>query len=120
MAKSNKEIVIEVLRRAFVEKDPTVVAQCFAANYKQHNPVIPDGPAAIAKLIPTLTGLKYEPGMVVADGNVVMVHGRYTGWIAVDIFRVERGKVVEHWDVMQEEVAVANTASGNAMFTKPD
>jgi predicted SnoaL-like aldol condensation-catalyzing enzyme len=125
MAKSNKEIVIEVLTRAFVEKDPTVVAQCFGANYKQHNPVIPDGPAAIAKLIPTLTGLKYEPGMVVADGNVVMVHGRYTGWgpktmIAVDIFRVEGGKVVEHWDVMQEEVAVANTASGNAMFTKPD
>lgn len=56
MDKSNKEIVIEVLTRAFVEKDPTVVTQCFGANYKQHNPVIPDGPAAIAKLIPTLTG----------------------------------------------------------------
>lgn len=40
--------------------------------------------------------------------------------IAVDIFRVEDGKVMEHWDVMQEEVPVANTASGNAMFTEPD
>ena len=125
MAKANKEIVIEVLIRAFVEKDPTVVAQYFSANYKQHNPVIPDGPAAIAKLIPTLTGLKYEPGMVVADGDLVMVHGRYIGWgpkpmIAVDIFRVEDGKVVEHWDVLQEEVSAADTASGNAMFTKPD
>ena len=60
--------------------------------------------------------------MAVADGDLVMVHGRYTGWgptpmVAVDIFRVEKGKVVEHWDVMQEEVPAASTRSGNAMFT---
>jgi predicted SnoaL-like aldol condensation-catalyzing enzyme len=36
--------------------------------------------------------------------------------VAVDIFRLKNGKVVEHWDVMQEEVPKANTASGNAMF----
>ena len=65
MAKSNKEIALEALKRAFIERDPTVV-QLFASNYKQHNPVIPDGPSAIAKLIPTLTALKYEPGMAVA------------------------------------------------------
>ena len=51
-------------------------------------------------MIPTLTGLTYEPGMVVSEGNLVMVHGRYTGWgpkpmIAVDIFRLKDGKVVE-------------------------
>lgn len=124
MTTSNKQIVLEVLKRAFIERDPTVVEQFFAANYKQHNPLIPDGPSAIAKMIPTLTGLTYEPGMAVADDDLVMVHGRYTGWgpkpmVAVDIFRVENGKVVEHWDVMQEEVPAANTASGNAMFTKP-
>jgi predicted SnoaL-like aldol condensation-catalyzing enzyme len=124
MTTSNKQIVLEVLKRAFIERDPTVVEQCFAANYKQHNPIIPDGPSAIAKMIPTLTGLTYEPGMAVADGDLVMVHGRYTGWgpkpmVAVDIFRVENGKVAEHWDVMQEEVPAANTASGNAMFIKP-
>ena len=122
MTKSNKEIVLEVLRRSFVERDPTVVADYFGANYKQHNPAIADGPSAIAKMIPTLTGLTYELGMAVADGNLVMVHGRYTGWgpkpmVAVDIFRVENGKVVEHWDVLQEEVPAANTVSGNPMFT---
>ena len=63
--------------------------------------------------------------MAVADGDLVMVHGRYTGWgpkpmVAVDIFRVTDGKVVEHWDVMQEEVSTADTASGHAMFTQPD
>ena len=75
MTTSNKQIVLEVLKRAFIERDPTVVEQCFAANYKQHNPIIPDGPSAIAKMIPTLTGLTYEPGMAVADGDLVMVHG---------------------------------------------
>ncbi len=123
MSKSNKEIALEVLTRAFVDRDPTVVEQYFAPNYKQHNPAIPDGPAAIAQLIPTLTSLTYEPGMAVADGNLVMVHGRYTGWgpkpiVAVDIFRVEDGKVVEHWDVLQEEIPAGDTRSGNAMFTK--
>jgi predicted SnoaL-like aldol condensation-catalyzing enzyme len=125
MTKSNKEIVLDVLKRAFIDRDPTVVEQYFGANYKQHNPVIPDGPSAIAKMIPTLTALTYEPGMAVADGDLVMVHGRYTGWgprpmVAVDIFRVNDGKVVEHWDVMQEEVPAADTASGHAMFTKPE
>jgi predicted SnoaL-like aldol condensation-catalyzing enzyme len=125
MTKSNKEIVLDVLKRAFIDRDPTVVEQYFGANYKQHNPVIPDGPSAIAKMIPTLTALTYEPGMAVADGDLVMVHGRYTGWgprpmVAVDIFRVTDGKVVEHWDVMQEEVSAADTASGHAMFTKPE
>ena len=123
MTRSNKEVVLEVLKRAFIDRDPTVVEQYFATNYKQHNPVIPDGPSAIAKMIPTLTGLTYEPGMAVSDGDLVMVHGRYTGWgpkpmVAVDIFRVDDGKVVEHWDVMQEEVPAADTASGNAMFTE--
>jgi predicted SnoaL-like aldol condensation-catalyzing enzyme len=122
MAVSNKQIVLEVLKRAFIDRDPAVVEQYFGANYRQHNPIIPDGPSAIANMIPTLTSLTYEPGMAVADGNLVMVHGRYTGWgpkplVAIDIFRLEDGKVVEHWDVMQEEVAAANTASGNAMFS---
>jgi predicted SnoaL-like aldol condensation-catalyzing enzyme len=125
MTKSNKEIVLEVLKRSFIDRDPTVVEQYFGASYKQHNPVIPDGPSAIAEMIPTLTALTYEPGMAVAEGDLVMVHGRYTGWgpkpmVAVDIFRVKDGKVVEHWDVMQEEVSAADTASGNAMFTTPE
>jgi predicted SnoaL-like aldol condensation-catalyzing enzyme len=63
----------------------------------------------------------YEPGMVAAEGDLVMVHGRYVGWgpnpmIAVDIFRVANGKLAEHWDVMQEEVEASATASGNPMF----
>ena len=55
--------------------------------------------------------------MATASGDLVMVHGRYTGWgpkplVAVDIFRVKDGKIVEHWDVNQdvpEQAANANT-----------
>src|SRR5260221_13674718 len=124
MGKSNKDIALEALKRAFTERDPTVV-QLFASNYKQHNPGIPDGPSAIAKLIPTLTALTYEPGMAVGERDLVMVHGRYTGWgpkpmVAVDIFRLRDGKGVEHWDLVQEGVPPAGTASGNAIVTKPD
>jgi predicted SnoaL-like aldol condensation-catalyzing enzyme len=59
--------------------------------------------------------------MIVAEADVVMIHGRYTGWapkpmVAVDIFRVLDGKLVEHWDVLQEEVPAASTANGNPMF----
>ena len=125
MAKTNKEIALLVLKKSFIDRDPTVVDHYFGTNYKQHNPRIADGPAAIAKLIPTLTALTYEPGMAVSEGDLVMVHGRYTGWgpkpmVAVDIFRLQDGKVVEHWDVLQEEISPADTASGNAMFTKPE
>ena len=67
---------------------------------------------------------KYQPGVVAADGDYVMVHGRYVGWgpkpmVGVDIFRVANGKIAEHWDVLQEEVAAAQSANGNAMFTGP-
>lgn len=120
---TNKQIVLKVLKGAFVERDPTIVDRYFAPGYVQHNPVIPDGPKAIAHLIPTLSkALSYEAGMVVAEGDLVMVHGRYVGWgpkpmVAVDIFRVKDGKVTEHWDVLQEEVPASSTASGNPMFS---
>jgi len=119
---SNKEVVLKVLKGAFVERDATVVARYFSPDYIQHNPVIPSGSKAIANLIPSLKDLSYEIGMVVAEGDLVMVHGRYVGWgpkplVAVDIFKVKNGRVVEHWDVMQEEVPASATASGNPMFT---
>ena len=87
---SNKQTVLKVLKGAFIERDATVVDRYFSPDYVQHNPVIPNGAKAIANLIPTLKDLSYEIGMVVAEGDLVMVHGRYLGWgpkplVAVDI-----------------------------------
>ena len=66
-------------------------------------------------------GFKYELGMMLADGDLVAVHGRYTGvgptpLVGVDMFRIKDGKLVEHWDVVQVEVPAAQTKSGNPMF----
>jgi predicted SnoaL-like aldol condensation-catalyzing enzyme len=119
---ANKALVLEGIKGVFIERDPTVIDRLFSANYRQHNPLIPNGPAAIKALLGNLSrDFKYEPGLVVADCDYVCIHGRYIGWgpkpmIAVDVFRVADGKIAEHWDVMQEEVPAAQSANGNSMF----
>jgi predicted SnoaL-like aldol condensation-catalyzing enzyme len=66
--------------------------------------------------------LKYEPGVIVADGDLVIVHGRFSGfgapvnWIAADILRIEDGVLVEHWDVIQDEATQEQSKSGMPMF----
>ena len=65
--------------------------------------------------------MRYEPGLIIAEGDFVFVHGRLTGWgpkplIAADIFRVKDGKLAEHWDVLQEEVPAENTVNKLPMF----
>jgi len=120
---SNKQIALSALTRVFIDRDPGVVTRYFAPDYIQHNPAIPNGAAALPGLIANLSKeFSYQPGLVTAEGDLVMVHGRYVGWgpkpmVAVDIFRVAGGKLVEHWDVMQEEVPASATASGNPMFS---
>jgi predicted SnoaL-like aldol condensation-catalyzing enzyme len=64
--------------------------------------------------------LKYEHDMIVAEGNLVIVHGRFSGfgapasWIAADILVMEEGVLVEHWDVIQDEATRAQSKSGNS------
>ena len=122
---TNKQVVLEAITALFIRGDASVLDTHFAPDYRQHNPAIGNGVAGLRALAPKLSpNLRYEPGMIVADGDLVMVHGRYVGWaekplVAVDIFRVLNGKLVEHWDVMQEEVPASQTASGNPMFTMP-
>jgi predicted SnoaL-like aldol condensation-catalyzing enzyme len=119
---ANKALVLAGIKGVFIDRDPSAVDRLFSADYRQHNPQIPNGPAAIKALLGNLSrDFKYEPGLVMADGDYVSIHGRYTGWgpkpmIAVDIFRVANDKIAEHWDVMQEEVPAAQSANGNSMF----
>lgn len=119
----NKALVLAGVKGVFVDRDPTVLDRLFSDDYRQHNPQIPNGTAAIKSLLGKLSrDFEYQPGLVVADGEYVIVHGRYIGWgpkpmVAVDIFRVANGKIAEHWDVMQEEVPAAQSANGNSMFT---
>jgi predicted SnoaL-like aldol condensation-catalyzing enzyme len=66
--------------------------------------------------------LRYEPGMIIADEEFVIVHGRYSGfgqptnWIIADIVRIEDGVLAEHWDVIQDEATQEQSKSGLPMF----
>lgn len=119
---SNKDLVRAAMNELFVERDLTALERYWDPSYLQHNPRMPNGLDFFKKMIPSLPpGFKYESGLVVEDGEFVMAHGRYTGWtdktmIAVDIFRVRNGKLLEHWDVIQEEVPAGKTTTGNPMF----
>jgi predicted SnoaL-like aldol condensation-catalyzing enzyme len=120
---ANKALVLAGIQGVFIDCDSNVLDRLFSADYRQHNPQIPNGTAAIKALLKNLPAdFKYEPGLVVAEGDYVTIHGRYFGWgpkpmVAVDIFRVANGKITERWDVMQEEVQAAQSANGNSMLT---
>jgi predicted SnoaL-like aldol condensation-catalyzing enzyme len=66
--------------------------------------------------------LRYENGLAVANGDYVLLHGRFSGlgrpasWIVVDIVRLENGQLAEHWDVIQDEATREQSRSGLPMF----
>jgi hypothetical protein len=66
--------------------------------------------------------LKYEPGLVVAEGDFVILHGGFSGfglpvnWVVADILRIAEGILAEHWDVIQDEATQEQSKSGMPMF----
>ena len=118
---TNKELVKKAMTELFIDGDVTALDRYWSENYIQHNPQIPNGRDALKQLFSGGGDFKYEMGLIVADDDFVMIHARITGFgpkplIGVDILRVKEGKLVEHWDVLQEEVSAENTASKNSMF----
>jgi hypothetical protein len=66
--------------------------------------------------------LRYEHQLILAEGDYVIVHGRFSGngrpaaWVAADVVRIEGGRLTEHWDVLQDEATREQSKSGNPMF----
>jgi predicted SnoaL-like aldol condensation-catalyzing enzyme len=124
-AARNKKAVVEALTDAYASRDFVKLEKWFAPDYIQHNPFIPASRDGLRSYIEKLPAeRRYEAGIALAQGDIVMLHGRYSGgdrktFVALDIFRFEGDRVVEHWDVLQEEVPVEKTVAGNPMFTKP-
>jgi len=116
----NKALVLEAMTSLFQRRDASAVERHYAPNYIQHNPGIPQGRDALQALVATLSpDVYYEPGLIIAEGDLVAIHGRIRGWadapqVVVDLFRVEGGQLAEHWDVLQDEAAGA--PGGVAMF----
>ena len=119
----NKELVLEAFDTLFNQRDYAAAERYWSTKYIQHSAYIPPGREGLFNLLEsTQPTLKYEPGTIVADGDFVMVHGRYSGrgqpvnWIIVDILRIEDGMLAEHWDVIQDEANQEKSKSGLPMF----
>lgn len=118
----NETLVVTALDAVFNLGDTSAVLLYWSEDYVQHNPQFPNGRDVILNFARTRpAGLKFEPGLVMSKGDLVMVHSRYTGFgpnpmVIVDILRVRKGRLIEHWDIMQEEVPADKSANGNGMF----
>lgn len=118
----NKALVLEAMTALFQRHDASAVERLYAQDYIQHNPGIAQGRDALQALVAGMSReVRYEPGLVIGEGDLVAIHGRIHGWAAapqvvVDIFRIEEGRLAEHWDVLQNEVAVTSAPGANAMF----
>jgi predicted SnoaL-like aldol condensation-catalyzing enzyme len=119
----NKAFVLEAFDTLFVKRDYAAAELFWAPNYIQHSAHIPPGREGLFNMIKGLPdGLRYENGLAVANGDYVMLHGRFSGiglpvdWIVADVVRLENGKLAEHWDVIQDEVKSEASRSGLPMF----
>ena len=120
---ANKALVLEAFDTLFNKRDYKAAERYWSSNYIQHSAHIPPGRDGLLNLIRSApAALKYEPGTIVAEGDYVIVHGRFSNtgmprnWIAVDIVRVDDDMLAEHWDVLQDEATKAESQSGLPMF----
>jgi predicted SnoaL-like aldol condensation-catalyzing enzyme len=97
----------------------------WSPNYIQHSAHIEPGREGLFNLVKSIPAtLKYENQLIVAEGDFVMLHGRFSGiglpvnWVAADILRIENGLMAEHWDVIQDEATEAQSKSKQPMFGK--
>lgn len=118
----NTAFVLEALDTLFNQKDYTKAAQFWSDAYVQHSRHVPAGRDGLFGLVRTLADTRFEYDMVIAKDDFVWVHSRYTSsaqpaaMIALDILRIEDGKLVEHWDVLQDEPTRSESAGGHPMF----
>jgi predicted SnoaL-like aldol condensation-catalyzing enzyme len=104
----NKQTVVEFYELAFNGKQPEqAVEKYVGSQYIQHNPQAPDGTEAFIGFVKAFPEASVDIRRVFADGDIVVTHSllKFTpadrGTVAADFFRLEDGKVVEHWDVLQ-------------------
>jgi len=122
-AEQNKALVLEEFDTLFNKRDYVAAEKYWSPHYIQHSMHIEPGREGLFNLIKSIPPtLKYEPGIIVAEGDFVIVHGRFSGfgepvnWVAADIVRIEDGLLAEHWDVIEDEATAEQSKSGRPMF----
>jgi predicted SnoaL-like aldol condensation-catalyzing enzyme len=119
----NKALVLEAFDTLFNRRDYEAAAHFWSDGYIQHSAHIEPGRDGLFNLVRNAPDtLRYEHGLILAEGDYVIVHGRFSGngrpaaWIAADVIRIENGRLAEHWDVLQDEATRAESRSGLPMF----
>jgi predicted SnoaL-like aldol condensation-catalyzing enzyme len=119
----NKAFVLEAFETLFNKRDYAAAERFWSPNYIQHSAHIPPGRDGLFNLVRGFPNtLRYENHLILAEGDYVIAHGRFSGhgrprsMIAADIVRFEDGKLAEHWDVLQDEATQAESLSGLPMF----
>jgi predicted SnoaL-like aldol condensation-catalyzing enzyme len=125
LEEKNKALVLRAFDTLFNKRDYAAAERFWSPKYLQHSAHIAPGRDGLFDLIKSMPAtLKYEAGTIVAEGDLVIVHGRFSGfgapvnWIAADIVRIQNGILVEHWDVIQDEATEEQSKSGAPMFGK--
>ena len=119
----NKAFVLEAFDTLFNKRDYAAAERYWSPHYIQHSAHIEPGRDGLFNLINSIPPtLKYESGTIMAENDLVIVHGRFSGiglpvnWITADIVRIKDGILVEHWDVIQDEATREQSKSGKPMF----
>jgi predicted SnoaL-like aldol condensation-catalyzing enzyme len=120
---ANKALVLKAFDTLFNKRDYAAAEAFWSPDYIQHSAHIEPGRDGLFKLIRSLPdNLRYESALAVAEGDYVIVHGRFSGtgrpvaWVAADVVRIANGVLAEHWDVLQDEVSRAESVSGLPMY----
>ena len=120
-----KRIVVDFFNLAFVRRQAAEAAERYlGSEYRQHNPLAPDGPEAFVSFIGVFLGqapqISFDLKRVIAESDLLVLHYHLkispadVGPAVVDLFLVEAGRIVEHWDVLQP--VPAESANSNGMF----
>jgi predicted SnoaL-like aldol condensation-catalyzing enzyme len=124
-ADDNAKVVLGFAQTAFVDRRPQDAVDSFVGDrYIQHNPDAPDGKdgfvTAISGMFAAFPNYEFEVKRAVSQNDLVAVHsymnltGEGPGNAVMDFFRLEDGKIVEHWDVVQ--AVPEESANSNTMF----
>ena len=119
----NKALVLEAFDTLFNKRDYATAERFWSPNYIQHSAHIPPGREGLFSLVKHAPAtMKYENGSILAEGNLLILHGRFSdvgqpaNWIVADIVRIKDGVLAEHWDVIQDEATREQSKSGLPMF----
>lgn len=126
ITKKNKALVVDYYNKVVIDGNVDLIADYVAEDYIQHSPFVPGGRDALAQLIEGVIHSEdvnkpfAEIVRVIAEDDLVMLHVHAFNWpdengtAIIDMFRVENGIIVEHWDVVQP--VPESSVNGNSMF----